>query len=104
MNTIKVKIKEQEFIAKASFRASLEVERLNKKLGEPAGELENMTRFLYAALVANNRTEPAFIYTLEEFIDLIDENPEILSSVANMTNDAPDEEPETSPATKKGKK
>lgn len=82
MDTKTIKINEQEYIVKQSFRSLMEFEKITKK---PAGEINvtinDMVTLLYCVLKSCNKE--TFKYTLDEFIDVLDDNGEAITDFSN---------------------
>lgn len=92
MESIKIKIGENEFIIKQSFRSLMMFEEMTgRNVNQLNDSLNDLMTLLYCMLKAANRMN--FTYTYDEFIDLIDENPEIpvLFNDYLLSNSKPEE-------------
>jgi hypothetical protein len=82
MKQITIKVGDNEYIIKQSFRSLMEFEKLTKK---PASEMDlsvnDLITFLYCVLRACNKE--TFKHNLDEFIDMLDENPDIINQFSN---------------------
>lgn len=76
MKEIKISIKEKEYTLKQTFRTYLLFEELTGKQISDIKTMKDMIYLLYCTFKANNKE---FEYSFDDFIDVIDENPEIFT-------------------------
>lgn len=69
-------IKEKEYKIKQSFRTYLLFEERNNKQISEIQTMKDMLELLYCSFVGCNKN---FEYDFDEFLDLLDENPDILT-------------------------
>jgi spore coat polysaccharide biosynthesis protein SpsF (cytidylyltransferase family) len=78
----KIKIDGKEFLIKQSFRSLMEFEKMTKK---PAPEMDvtvnDLITLFYCVLKAANKE--TFDYSFENFIDVLDNNSEVLNEFSN---------------------
>lgn len=86
MKETKIKIGENEYKIKQSFRALLLFEELSgKDVSDIKDSVSDILKLFYCILKANNKD--IFNYTFDEFIDLIDENYESVDLFSKFLND-----------------
>lgn len=93
MKEISIKIREKEYQIKQSFRTYMLFEELS---GKQIGEIETMKdniMLIYCTFKGCNKN---FEFSFDEFIDILDENPEIFSEFGKLN--------ETKPTTEKKRK
>lgn len=72
LDEIKISIKEKDYIVKKSFRSLMLFEELSGRgIDDMKESLTDLMLLFYCILKANNKE--TFIYTLDEFIDVLDE-------------------------------
>lgn len=74
-----IKIKGKKYKIKPSFRAMFLYEEMAKKSIQEMDSMEDTVKFLYCILKANNKE--TFTYGYEEFLDVLEDNPKLLSSL-----------------------
>lgn len=78
MNEIYITISGTKYKIKQSFRALMLFEKMTSKtIGQMSDSLSDIFTLFYCILKVNNKQ--SFLYSYEEFIELIDEQPEALS-------------------------
>jgi hypothetical protein len=88
MRTFEVKLIDKTYKIKPSVRSMLEYEKMTGKSSFHFEGLEAMITFLFCSLKANNRKgENLFTLDYEDFIDILDEHPEALTTFTNMVTD-----------------
>jgi hypothetical protein len=82
-NQITIKIDDKDFIIRQSFRSLMEFEKMTKK---PAPEMDitvnDLVTLLFCILKSANKD--TFNYTFEGFIDVLDNNSEIVNEFSNF--------------------
>lgn len=78
MEKITIKINEQDYTIKQSFRALMLFEEMTSKtVNQMSESIADIFKLFYCILKANNLN--VWKYTFEEFLDLIDEQPEVFT-------------------------
>lgn len=81
MKEIVIKIGGIEYLIKQSFRSLIMFEKLaSKKINEVNDNVTDIVLLFYCILSGCNKT---FVYTFEEFLDILDENPESIEVFTN---------------------
>lgn len=78
MKTTTVKIKGKKYKMKPTFRAMFMFEEMSGKAIHEIDNTKDSVMFMYCILKANNKD--VFNYEYEEFVDLLDDTPQILSA------------------------
>jgi len=97
IDSITIKLKEQDYIVKKSFRAlMLFEENSGRGIDEMKETVNDLLLLFWCMLKANNKQ--TFHYTFDEFIDVIDESPDSIEIFNNYllqqaegTTDTPSE-------------
>ena len=95
MDAIKIEIKGKEWIIRQSFRGYLLYEEMTGLQVGDIKTMKDMVTLLYCTFKGSNKD---WTYTYEEFIDIIDEDPEIFTKFNEFNTDS------TKPVEKKRKK
>lgn len=74
MQTLNIELKGKEYVIKQSFRSYLLFEEMTKKQISEIQSFKDIITLLYCTLKGCNKT---FDYSFDDFIDIIDENPEV---------------------------
>jgi len=97
MKIITIKINEKDYILKQSFRSYLLYEETTGKQIADITTMKDILTLLYCSFKGCNKD---WEYTFEEFIDIVDEDPEILTKFNEFNNSI--ETPEKKIPIKKG--
>jgi hypothetical protein len=82
MNEIKIKFNEQEFLIKQTFRSLMLFEEMTSRSANEMKETTNdLLTLFYCILKACNKE--TFIYSFDEFIDLLDNNQKSLANFSD---------------------
>jgi hypothetical protein len=78
MEKIKITIDSKEYTIKQSFRALMLFEEMtNKTVNQMNESAADILKLFYCILKGNNKD--SFTYTFEQFLDLVDEQPEVFT-------------------------
>lgn len=78
-NTMKITFNKKKYELKYSFRALMIYENITNKSFKPES-LTDIITFFYSVLLSTARTEPI---QFDDFIDYLDEHPELISEFSN---------------------
>ena len=94
MKEIKIKINNQEFIIKQSFRALMLFEQLTGRSSNDIKEnISDLITLFYCILKAANKQ--TFTFQLDEFVDYLDENQDKIEVFNNYLTDIGNNNPKT---------
>lgn len=85
MNSFKITIDGKEYLIKQSFRGMMDYEESTGKLVSDIKSTTDIVKFLYSMLKASNKNE--WKYSFDEFIDVVDEHPEIFEFFKSFNSD-----------------
>ena len=86
MNSFKITIDGKEYLIKQSFRGMMDYEESTGKLVSDIKTTTDIVKFLYSMLKASNKNE--WKYSFDEFIDVVDEHPEIFEFFKSFNSDS----------------
>jgi hypothetical protein len=86
MNEVKIKLNDTDYIIKQSFRSLLLFEEITKRSANNFEEnISDVITLFYCILKASN--QKTFLFSLDQFIDLLDENQNSLNEFTNYLQD-----------------
>lgn len=86
MNSFKITIDGKEYLIKQSFRGMMDYEESTGKLVSDIKSTTDIVKFLFSMLKASNKNE--WKYSFDEFIDVVDEHPEIFEFFKSFNSDS----------------